>query len=68
MKAASDSPAEDTEQTVNRLSDRYLKMFGLYPPVHRMPPELAIQMIEAALKSDQPLDDEPFAGSGCNCA
>ncbi len=58
----------DAEEALARLSKAYLDRFGHYPPVHRMPSELAIASIEDAFKSGEPLDPEPFTGSGCNCA
>ena len=58
----------DSEHVLSRLSDAYLAEFGDYPPVHRMPAELAIELVRAALKSGEKLEPEPFAGSGCNCS
>ncbi len=56
-----------SHESLDALTERYLGAFGHYPPVHRMPDDLAVEMIKAALKEGDPLDPEPFAGSGCNC-
>ena len=56
------------DQLISTLSVAYLARFGHYPPIHRMPDDLALESIRGALKDGEPLPQEPFAGSGCNCA
>ncbi len=50
------------------LSNLYLDWFGTYPPIHRMPDDLAVEVVKGALRSGEPVAPEPFEGSGCNCA
>ena len=68
LKSAPTAAAQESaEEALARLSKTYLDRFGHYPPVHRMPGELALESVKAALRSGEPLEPEPFAGSGCNC-